>query len=334
MRRSISLIKKTKKVLSRAMRLCFFAALLFFIWIAIAPREIPIIAFRLSSVITSLLPENIAVDINKIYIGFENFYKPAAFLKNVVLASENRGTISLEEVILTVDPLAIFPQSQRKFLNFQLRSPEIRFSNLKSKSPDNKNNLKGLNDFFEANKNKLLKYSIDFKNTNIIIEDLGNENREVMINHAILKPSLRQGNLIFILYSDITAGDKSNVIDVIIDTNHDNQIQIKGNITNIANPLLKNLGYNIAPLENATFEADMQFNALLRGFTVLDYLEFELNNFEGMIRQNEYFAKDIKTKSATIRGYCFNNCSEIEVDKMLFNTKHFESYRQILPQNE
>lgn len=318
------LIFQIKKILKAFLLLLLVGMIGFMTWIYITPRYIPFVANKVSKEVSKLLPDNVDIKINGIYLGFERFYKPAIFLNEVTLFHETKGSASLKEIILTADLLAMIPQSQRNLLKFQFKSPEIKLTSIAEKAQDSKVELQNINDFLNNNRSKLLKYSLDIENT-VINFSKGNEvSKNILVNHAILKPNIRDNKLIFIVYIDISAGSKTNVLDAVIDTNYDNQIKVKGSLTNLSGDLFNIFGVPLAGLENSNLEADVKFTGLFRNFSNIDYLEFDINNFEGNIRKNNFFSTDIKLKTGDIKGYCFNNCTELELDNVAFSTKNID----------
>lgn len=297
--------------------------MILFLWIYTGPRSVPFLASYLRENVSELLPNTISLYVDDTLIGFDEDFRLQLRLQNFKIIDESRGEFSTSDISVLIDPLALFPQTHRNLLNIQINSPGLAYNALKTQLDDAPLPLQQINDYLNAHKETLLKFSLSLTNTDFDFDISDTRKAKININEAILRPTLVRDKLLFAIYADVNIGGKNNVMEATIDTSSDQYLVIKGTATNLSNYTLSEFGLDMQELENANIEIDITFNALVRGTRYLEKLEFEGANFDGMIRANSFFNNDIKISDLKLHGTCTDNCSVITLDKLNIKADKF-----------
>lgn len=316
-------IKTIIKIFSAILAFVAFVVMVLFLWIYTGPRSVPFLADYLRENVSELLPRTISIYVNDTLIAFDDEFRLQLKLDGFKVIDDTRGEFSTSDISVIVDPLAFFPQTHRNLLNIQINSPGMAYNAIKTQIDDDTLPLQQINDYLNAHKETLLKFSLSLTNTNFDFDITDSRKAAVNINEVILRPTLVRDKLLFALYGDLNIGGKNNVLEATVDTSSDEYLVIKGTVTNLSNYTLSEFGVDLPAMENANIELDVTFNALLKGTRHIEKLEFNGSNFDGMIRANSFFNNDIKISDLKLHGYCTSNCESIIIDKLNIKADKF-----------
>lgn len=151
-----------------------------------------------------------------------------------------------------------------------------------------------------------------FKNNNI-----SDFYSSLILNEINIKPIMTD-NLVLSIIGDFITFDVKNTINAVMDFSSNKYLVIKGNITNPTSNILKSLDLKIPQLNNAEFDLNVEFKAILKSVGIIDYIEYSISSQNGIIRQNDFFEHEFNFIKFKLAGYCFKNCSEITLEKLNF----------------
>lgn len=322
-----------REIIKKIIKFCLYSVLvlstcLLFLtlWIYTGPKSLPFLANYIENQLKSVLPENINLYISDVVIAFDKGSHIAIKLSELKLEDTNRGSLELNEVKLRFDFLSLLPQSNRNFINIQIAYPKIDFKKNSAFNSSQQLLFEKINKSIQEHKSRIKSFSISLENTSLSFTGFNERNVDMIINTLSLKPTIHNNNLVFVIYGDLSLGGKNNILDLTLDTTSNQYLSIKGYVNNISVSTLKATGLDFPELKHASIETDIAFTALLKSTRNIDYVEFELSNFEGILKKNSFFAHDLKPDKALIKGYCHNNCSEIEFEqiKIMADPLNFE----------
>ncbi len=298
--------------------LAFLATMAFvlFMWIYTGPRSVPFLADYLRENISELLPRTISIYVEDVLLGFDEDFRIRLKLADFRVIDETRGEFTTSDISIIVDPLAFFPQTHHNLLNVQINGPALVYSAFKDSLGNAPIPIQQINDYLNSHKESLLKFSLSLTDTKFDVDVSDNKQAVIHVNEIVLKPTLIRDKLLFALYGDFNIGGKNNVMEATIDTSSNKNLIIKGTVTNLSNFTLEEFGMKLPELDKANVELDLTFTALLRGTRSIEYIEFEGSNFDGLIRANNFFNKDIRISSLQLNGYCNNNCQVVNIEKL------------------
>ncbi|MFN5382593.1 MAG: AsmA-like C-terminal domain-containing protein [Alphaproteobacteria bacterium] len=336
---------KLKKTIKTAVRFASYVliALFFlfssvFLWISTGYRSVPFLASYITSTITEILPDNLALSIDDVELGLDRQIRLEFRLVNFKLLDENKGELGTENIVIKLDPLALFPQTHHNLLNVQVSKPTISYKEVQGNIASNSLPIQAINDYINKHKQQLLKFSLSFTDTAFAVDISDQKKANIIINDLIIKPDLKDGKIIFVIYGDITINNKNSVFEANIDTTSNKHLTVKGTISKLSNVSLEEFGIIIPELQKSNIDFDVGFKALLRGSRSVDYIEFDVNNVHGMINKNDFINQDTKIDKFSMHGYCNNNCQEIMVEKLKAKIGNIElfstlEYKNILGAN-
>ncbi len=317
---SICVIKHSIKTIIKV------AAILFFIlgttiaglgiWIYGTPREISFVTHYLSRQINSVIPPSLRVEIGGSLIKIDENLRLLVEVTDFKIISKTKAELSTSGIALMIDPLALFPQTPHKLLNITISNPSIInnvLDDARSLGSGNGMMIEQLNKFLNTHARILMKFSFSIADIDLDFTK-GERTSTLRIHQLILKPDIVNHNIVFDIYGDLSVGKKNNILKARIDTSSEKHLLIEGEINKLSNLTLLEFGTNIPALEGADIEMDMQFKSLLKSFRLVEYFEFELFNYHGSLKSNNFFQNDIKIKQLKLQGYCNNNCQELFVD--------------------
>jgi hypothetical protein len=335
-----------KKTIKTIIKICAaassFALVLFLglsIWIYTGPHSVPFLAKYITNTISGILPKNINVSIGDVLVSNTNDFAIRLKLEALKVSDETRGDFSTN-VSIILDPEALFPQTHKNLLNIEIDDPSLVYNKFKQTTSNEPIPVQEINEYLNLHKEKLLKFSLSLTNTNFEFNISGRskndrEKAAIYINEMVLKPTLINKKLLFTLYGDFNIGGKNNILKATLDTSSNKHLSLKGTFSNLSNFTLNELGIYVPELKNANIQLDLNFMALLRGSRSVEYIEFEANNFNGWIRENAFFNKDIKITDLQLKGYCNNNCQLVNIEKFSIeadklNLKSSAEYKLVL----
>jgi hypothetical protein len=327
-------IKTAIKISSALLAFVSVLILALFLWIYTGPRSVPLLTDYLRQNISELLPHTISIYVEDVLLGFDEDFRIRLRLTDFRVIDEPRGEFTTSDISVIVDPLALFPQTHHNLLNVQINGPAMVYNALKERLDNSPIPVQQINDYLNSHKETLLKFSLSLTDTKFDVDICQDKAAVINVNEIVLKPTLVKDKLLFALYGDFNIGGKNNVMEATIDTSSNKHLTVKGTVTNLSNFTLEEFGLKLPELTNANVELDLTFTALLKGTRSIDYIEFEGSNFDGLIRANDFFNKDIKISSLQLNGYCNNNCQEVYIEKLnvkadKLNLKSTAEYRLI-----
>jgi hypothetical protein len=315
-------------VIKQIIRKIFFFALktavvlsvilaLFIGWIYTGSRTIPFLAGYLTKEISSIMPEGSTFSLEKVVLGFDEDNSIALKLINAKLHNDKRGDFELAELKAKVDLLGLMPQSNHNLLNIQISQPKIQLMQLIYDGEADENGplpIEKINSYIEKYHDKLLKFSLLLSNTQFGFDISPEESLDIQVNTLVLSPHIHNKKMVFVLYGDINIRDKNSIVDITFDTTSNKYLNVKGTVNNISTSLFEEIGFKIDELKGSHVEADVTFDARVTNTKTIEQIEFNIGNFEGKINKNHFFPVDITPDYVSIKGHCFANCSEIEVE--------------------
>lgn len=292
------------------------SVLLFFVWLS--PRDVPFAKDIILSKIDKLLPSTTTVEIESIKLSLES-YRLSLQVRDVIILDEKRGEFRLEQANFFLDPRGLFPQSHRNIINIQITQPNFKLGRILGSEVQDVNGVisfQQINDYINKHKKELLKLSFSFENTEFTYDRVDGQKAKILVNSLTIKPHVIDDKMLINIEGDFSIGNKSNQFEASLDTSSNKFLSVMGFISNISTSTLSEFGYEIAELKGSHIEVDLAFNGMVRGTRTFEYLDFEINNLEGIIRANDFFNKDIIPENLYVKGFCTNNCQEITVDKL------------------
>lgn len=308
-------IKTAIKITSAVLAFVAMAILVAFLWIYTGPRSVPYMATYLRENISELLPQSISIYVEDVLISFSEDFAIRLKLSDFRIIDDTRGEFTTSDISIIVDPLALFPQTHHNLLNVQINGPALVYSAFKERLNNAPIPVERINDYLNSHKEALLKFSLSLSDTRFDFDVSDTKKAVIHVNEVVLKPTLVKGKLLFALYGDFNIGGKNNVLEATVDTSSNKHLTVKGTATKLSNVTLEEFGVRLPELDKSNIELDLTFTALLRGTRSIEYIEFEGSNFDGLIRENAFFNKDIKISNLKLNGYCSNNCSELHIEK-------------------
>jgi hypothetical protein len=331
-------LKKTAKLVRKTILYgllsAFIAMAAFAAWLMTGDRTLPFVAKYVSSRINELLPDETTLSINNVQVSFDNFSLMVKF-KDVILLTQVKEHINFDDITISYDFISLIPFSGHKLLNVELAKPKFVFSAFRKLSSNKEIDITTINQYLKRHKSTLETFQFSLKNTNFFYEPHPDQSVEVFLNHITIYPFTKDNELNFALHSDLTVENNNVIIDATLDATDPEQVTVFGTINNLSNPALKTLGYDIALLADSTITLDMGFKTYLKSFKRIDYIEFDASNGKGKILSNHHFAHDIELKHLFMQGYCSNNCTEVEIEKLAIDTDdvNLDAKLSIKPQN-
>ena len=312
-----SVIKKIIKFFTYGLAVLgmLVAALLFWIWLS--PRDVPFAKDYILKKVDTLVPSTTSVDIQSIKLSVES-YRLNLQVKGIKILDDVRGEFDLDQATFFLDPRGLFPQSHRNIVNIQITQPNLKLAKLltQDKDPAAPLPLQQINEYINKHKKTLLKLSLSFENTEFSYDREDGKKANILVNSLVIKPHIISNKILINVDGDVTIGNKSNKFEASLDTSSNKFLSVMGSISNISTSTLAEFGYEIPELKGSHIEVDMSFNGMVRGTRTFEYLDFEVNNLEGIIRANEFFNRDIIPQKLYLKGCCTNNCSEMIVEKL------------------
>ncbi len=299
---------------------------LLFAWIYTGPRTIPFLAGYITKEISSIMPEGSSFTLEKVVLGFDEG-NIVLKLINTKLHNDSKGDIELTELKAKIDLLGLLPQSNHNLLNIQISQPKIQMIQLlydKEGDSDGPLPIEKINSYIAKYQDKLLKFSLLLTNTELNFEVNPEESLDIQVNSLVLSPHMQNEKMVFVLYGDINIRDKNSIVDVTIDTNSNKYLEARGSINNISTSLFDEVGFSIAELKGSHVEVDLNFNARIKSAKNIEQIEFEIGSFEGKINKNHFFPVDITPEYVSIKGLCFDNCSEINVEQFRIKADYLD----------
>ena len=316
----------------------FFLFSAVFLWISTGYRSVPFLASYITSTITEVLPENIALSIDDVELGLDSQIRLEFRLVNFKLLDESKGELATENIVIKLDPLAIFPQTHHNLLNIQISKPSITYKEVTGNIASNSLPIQAINDYINKHQQQLLKFSLSFTDTEFAVDVSDQKQANIMINDLTIKPDLKDGKIIFIIYGDVSINNKNSVFEANIDTTSNKHLTVKGSISKLSNVSLEEFGIVVPELQKSNIDFDVGFKALIRGSRSIDYIEFDVNNVHGVLSKNDFINHDTKIDKVSINGYCNNNCQEIIIEKLAAKIGNIElfstlEYKNVLGDN-
>ncbi len=265
------------------------------------------------------MPEGSSFALERVVLGFDEDRSIVLKLVNAKLHNDTKGDIELTELKAKIDLLGLLPQSNHNLLNIQISQPKIQMIQLLYDKEGETNGplpIEKINSYITKYQDKLLKFSLLLTNTELNFEISPEESLDIQVNSLILSPHIQNDKMVFVLYGDINIRDKNSIVDITFDTNSNKYLEAKGTINNISTSLFDEFGFSITELKGSHVEADLTFNTKIKSTKSIEHIEFEIGNFEGKINKNHFFPVDIIPEYVSIKGYCFENCSELNVEHL------------------
>lgn len=309
-------IKSTIKFASYVFIALFFFISAVFLWIATGPRTVPFLADYISTSMTEMLPDTISLSINTVEVGLDDSFKIEFRLVDLKFFDINKGEIATDNIVIKLDPIALFPQTHHNLLNIQIAKPTISYAQLPIAETSNALPISAINEYINKHQKSLLKFSLSFTDTEFAIDITDEKKAKIRINDLTIRPDLKKDKLVFLIYGDISINQKNSVFEASIDTSSNKNLTIKGTASKLSNISLQEFGLNLPELSNSNIDFDVGFMALIRGSRAIDYIEFDVNNVYGVVKANEFINKDVKLEKFSLHGYCNNNCNEINIEKL------------------
>lgn len=293
----------------------FMLVLAFIIWIATGPHHIDFAAKKLAAHISEILPQSTNVYIESATIELDAERDIVLALNNVSVEDETNGNISLNKIKLKLEPLAILPFVHKNLINVEISLPDLKKNGLAETGISTGLPIEKLDEYINAHQEQILKYNFSIENTSITTEFVSGNPKVVNLRKFSIVPHKSQMKIAFDISAEVLIDGNPVILKAELDSSSRKHLSIKGTVENISHKNLEYLGVAIPYLTNSDIAADLKFNTLIKSAKNLDYIEFELDNFKGKINENEHFKKSVKIEQLNLKGYCFSNCSEVEVDK-------------------
>lgn len=312
-----SVIKKIIKFFS--FFIAFFglllSALLFWVWLA--PRDVPFAKDVILRKFEKLAPSTTSVQIDSIKLSLDS-YRLNLQVRNIKILDEVRGEFNLDQANFFLDPRGLFPQSHRNIINIQITQPNLKLGRLLNQDSDSNSPLplQEVNDYINKHKKTLLKLSLSFENTEFSYDRADGKKAKVLVNSLTIKPHLISDKMLVNIEGDVSIGNKSNKFEASLDTSSNKFLSVMGSISNVSTATLAEFGFEIPELKGSHIEVDISLNGMVRGTRTFEYLDFEVDNLEGIIRANDFFNRDIVPQKLHMKGFCTNNCQEVTVEKL------------------
>lgn len=311
-----TIVKITAIIIAALILVAFFFAL----WVYTGPRQVPFLSNYVSKHVSNLLPSDLNLEMSSVELFLDSSLRISFKFNDLKLVDAQKGQIAMDNIYLSIDPLAFLPQSHHNLLNIRISQPSISYRSLVNSTKNDALPLNAINNYLNANKDILLKFSLALANTDLDLDISDVMQPKIRINHLVVKPALMNNKIIFATFGDVTINGQVSTFEATADTQSNNYLTIKGVIRNFSNYSLAGLGMDVNFLERANITVSTNFTALIKGAQNVDYIEFDVLGTKGFMDENEVINKPIKLEKITARGYCTNNCSELMVEKFSIKT--------------
>lgn len=313
---SLIFIKKIIKLFLGITLAISFGLFLFCAWVFIEPREFPTIANYISKEITETLPSDVKFSMQGVHLGFDTDYRLFLKLRDINVKGA-KGTLELLNVNVFFDLLALLPQSHHNWLNIEVPSPKLTLqSNLQKDNAEFYPIFARVNTYLQEHKHHIVKFGLYVKDIELAFALNDETNIKLKVNSIRLKPSIIKEKLLFDINGDFNIGGRNNVLTANLDTSSNQHLKINGLVNNISHLTLKAFGINLPELESSSIEGDLKFSVQLSNLSNIEHASFEISNFAGNIKQNDFFPKDLNPKELLIRGNCKKNCSLLQLEQV------------------